>query len=1016
MAPQKVAQTTALDESTDFSEVWYGRGARVGLLALLLVTVLFAAGALFAKFNLEAFRAGLEERLEEQMGAELRTGRISVNGLRGISIERLELIIEPETGPHAYMLAPLAHININLNQLLYGHIRIDEIVLDNARFRVKRPEDAQWYDGEQLNFDEILDLPTNGFRVTGRNCKFEIRNIVGDTQATIERFRFDVSRPAGSSYLTANLEGDLSGDTSKHLNVRLTMASFDDFDLSIRNSKMTAEDVNVFLPAQHQLVETGTASPTLWVGGRPGETFTVSLEAPFENLSIRDQPEFIHPANGKLMVHATYSIQDKVLTVTTAKADSDQLSGGLEGSISFATMYPTFDLRLKATRFPIVDLLNYSLDGRIEEYGETEISIDEPNELILALEGTSDKPLLSGRISSGSGKLAFTPADAEQLRLSLQLGVLDLEWDASTGSLAGLFTVASGQAHHEPTGFTAEALSGIVTLREGVLATEAITGRIAGKPFVGSLKYDFESTDGELTFEGTLGNLQETFLAGYIKDTHIEGDLNIIGGKVVKKGDRYSIDADIDATQTAIDYAWWFSKPAGVGAISKIHVDVEPGKSSVLDFNGEIASSQIIATINLEYDDDYEKPWRVQSARAQSNHLDVTALGTCLRLPYRITGDIGTQGQFYWERDPFFKNGWRQLATVHFDEISILPIVEGDSVPMVCKGLSVESVLVNGYENTSTLGLVAREAVMPGFGDPWFLPLDRTTRQGVAMPLIDRNWEYELEVASFQLPPWRGENFRATAYSDAETTGLESYSVEIEGGTLEGEYHAFKAAHSFESSVRWSDVPAKYFLEHLHFPNVLTGKMSGHIDYSLDRDDPNTLSGEGEFSIHDGQFSADYLGSLLEGRMENELASLPPSLKFNEVKGRVILDKDIIKTPEILLSSNGIQMDAEGQYVREGDMDYRINMAIAPDVAAQIPVLRDGLNVQGFSLANKDIPLSFRIEGPTFNPQGQLEKLPPPGVTLVSGTLQVTSQVIDFPRRLLIDVLKTAAGLVGVKK
>ena len=38
-------------------------------------------------------------------------------------------------------------------------------------------------------------------------------------------------------------------------------------------------------------------------------------------------------------------------------------------------------------------------------------------------------------------------------------------------------------------------------------------------------------------------------------------------------------------------------------------------------------------------------------------------------------------------------------------------------------------------------------------------------------------------------------------------------------------------------------------------------------------------------------------------------------------------------------------------------MDYRIDIAVHPDMADQIPILRDSFNVEGFRMTQKDIEL-----------------------------------------------------------
>ena len=119
------------------------------------------------------------------------------------------------------------------------------------------------------------------------------------------------------------------------------------------------------------------------------------------------------------------------------------------------------------------------------------------------------------------------------------------------------------------------------------------------------------------------------------------------------------------------------------------------------------------------------------------------------------------------------------------------------------------------------------------------------------------------------------------------------------------------------------------------------------------------------------------------------------------------------------LVAEGINVTGDGTYVTGGEMDYAIKLAIAPDTAERIPALRDNFTLQGYRLANRNLELDFRIKGPTLRPRSELASLPPPSITLVSGALETTSEVVqvfDLPRKILVDVFKIGAGIVGARK
>ena len=149
------------------------------------------------------------------------------------------------------------------------------------------------------------------------------------------------------------------------------------------------------------------------------------------------------------------------------------------------------------------------------------------------------------------------------------------------------------------------------------------------------------------------------------------------------------------------------------------------------------------------------------------------------------------------------------------------------------------------------------------------------------------------------------------------------------------------------------------------------------------------------------------------------MSSLPPSLNFSRLNAQLSFNGDTVRTPTLLLESQGITIRGKGQFIKDGDMDYELQVAISPDVAQKIPLLRDSFNVGGHKLTQNDIELTFHVNGPTFNPSSAVAELPPVGVTLVSGAVEVTSdaiKVIDIPRQILVDLFKIGGGIVGVGK
>ncbi len=994
------------------------RGARVGLLVLLVLTIVFASGVLFIKYQLEAFREDVRQRIEQRFGARLSMGTISVNGLRGLRIENLKVDLPFEQGPIMHIHAPESLINIQLNDLVYGRVTVERLVLDGARIELERPEGSVWYSSEELDLDEVVPFEVTDsapFRITGQECTVFIKNIVGDTSLDIRGFNFDIARLVDARNLTASLEGYLSGEPNKRMNATLTLASLEDFDLRVSSDLITADDINVILPADEPLVVEGAAHPTLWINGRPGRTLVVTLETPFEGLMVRDQPDFLDPASGSITVFATYMADRGELMVTSATAESNQLAGNVNGTINFGGDHPAFDLAMHARRIPITQILKYSLEGEMEDIGRMDILLDEPHELEVKLTGNSQDPVISGQTRAASGNFHFSPKDDDLPPFSLALRQIEGAWDSYTQEVSLQFDVADGEIQFEPLRLAAKGLQGHVEFKDNIVSLTPMNAQYRGNTIVGEGEYDLISGDGRVKFEGTVAGLDETVLADKFANTNLAGAVSV-KGEAKKTGDKLFVEADLDATQAQVTYQWWLKKSVGLGAMGHIKAEIDPKSKAKIDFAGQIAASDITATIDLARDKKSEAGWTVNSLTAASDRLDVTAAATCAITPYRITG--GTARKAFYE---FTRDSVEPLKTVQrmggvIDDLSMLPIIEGATIPVSGREVELTVELQTDKGNRSpAIGhatLNAASLHVPPFGTKWLLPLTPPPD----WPRVDRAWTIDLKSAAAEVPPWKGTDLEARAFTNKQHSGFSPYKAKIDGGgTLEGSYEITRAENTYTAIVNWAGVPVSYFIDHLKFPKVLDGTITGNVNYSVDRDDPNTLAGTGHFDVRDGRFSADFLHELLEGKVESNISTVPPKLDFALLSADVIFGGDTVKTPMLRLDSDTIDVRGSGQYIRDGDMDYSLSVSVDPDTAAEIPVMAQNFNIQGHRLSNTPIDLTFHVGGPTFNPRGQVEELPPASVTLVSGALEVGREavnLIDFPRKILVDLLKIGGGVV----
>ena len=974
--------------------------------------MLFAAGALFVKYKLENLRAVVQQGVESRTGARIQVGAVVVNGLRGLRVDNAEVSLSSAKGPAIHFVTPVTYIYINIVDLLHGVVTVERIETDNATVRLSRAPDQLWLSSERLDLeDKPQSLSTPSFRILGKNSTIEVDNIIGSSQLMISDFSFDVARLTGSPDIVAKLSGKLGTKDENDVKVDLRYTSIEDFDLRVQCAAISAEDVAAFFPASQRFVRSGRVSPSFRLAGLPNMTLVVAFEAPFRDVMLKDQPDFIRPAEGTLTGVASYDSGRHTLTLTTAKAESDQLAGRLEGSISFDGPIPRLDLRLDATRLPVAEALSYIVKGRADEYGAYDFRLEEPCQVFVTLEGTTDAPEISFHGSAAAGAFSLAAKENAFPEGKLQLGPINFTWSSQSLTPSGSISIADGTLAHNMSGLTAQHVSGVLTVEDKRISIDPLNMEITGNPFVGRLKYDIETDQLELTVNGTLAEIEKMPLGKSNRDVSMGGSVNL-QCVLARNGNRYSADAEVDATQAEIGYKDWLMKSQGVGASArKLHVDIAPGKNVDITVQGDLATSPFEGEAKLTQT---KGKWSLQSAHVVSEKIDLEAFGKLLKIPYKIAGGAATNGNLEWRCVTPAESQWEMKLTGDVDQFSLFP--EDAVKPVSGEGLRVEVTMTGEPQPSGSLRLRAKKAQLPPIREKWFAAFNPDEM----FSSLKRPWLLDLSADALQVPPWKCIDVKGAAYTNSVEAGLKSFSAKTEGGgQVEGMYRNIKQDNAYEMTFKWADVPAAYLLEQLNYPNILTGAASGEVSYAMDRDDPGTLKGHGRFEVRNGQFSADFLISQIEGKLQNKISSLPPSLKFSDLSSDLSFEGDTFVTPNLRLMSEGVKVTGNGSFVMHGDMDYDLKVAVTPEMAERIPALRDNFNIKGLRLAQQDVDLSFKVKGPTFNPQGELSEFPAPGVTLVSSALEVTSdamRVIDIPRKILTDLVKIGGGIVGMPK
>lgn len=964
------------------------------------------------KFELDTLREGFRRAAETQVSRYFHSRSISVVGLRGLRVQGFSAAFNGARGS-AQIEAPEALVLVDLLDLLYGTVNIERIQLDGAVVRVAAAQAPAA--GSVAPKRALAGLAPGAFRVTGKDCRVELSGFLPNRGEPLafDGVSFEAFRLADSPDYRVALAATLRGPQDIAFSATGRYAAPDDFDLRADSPRIATEAVNALLPSPQAYVLAGAAGPSVRAEARPGQPVAVSLEASLDGLVVKGQPEGLAPQSGRVEAQLRYDRDARRLEVVDLHVDAPAVRARFDGALDLSGETPGLALAGEATRIPVDLLLERARsDERLKPLGKVELALAEPYRVEVNVSGTARQPAVSARFTGAGGTLAFAPAKPKWPEGSLDVGLVDIAWDSASRRPTGTLNVVGGTIRHAESKVSAEDLTGTVRIEGNTLHAYPLQATVTGNTCAARIDYDLETQSGECTVAGALSNIEKTKLGTAIENTRVYGTA-AVRAKAVKKGQKYTVDADLDATDTGVAYRWYYDKTPGIGGGGKFHIEFVPRKSMQIDGDLVLASSPLQASLAFAYDG---AKYRLQTLRADTDRLDISGVGSCLRIPYKISGGVGTDGHYRWTRRNVKDRTWEATASFTVDELFAEAI--GKDALMRIKGADVSIDLDKDADPSGSLVLTAEEAYMPPLRQDWFVPIRPDPSEYPDFKPDFETWDYRLSAKHLELPPWKGTDFTGEAYSNPARSGLRRYSAEIDGGRIGGTYERNRPDNAYVTTIDWTGVPAHYFLEHLKLSQLLSGPTSGQITYSLDRDDPGTLNGTGHFEVENGKFSEEFLYSKLQGQANAEGVTFP-SLRFQRLKSDIAFKRDVVRTPNADLQSEGIHIQGGGQFVIGGDMDYDFKVAISPDTAMQIPMLQQSFNIEGHRLAQKDIELAFKVTGPTGGPRGQLAQAPPARVTLVSGALEMTSdaiKVIDIPRKILVDLLKLGGGLVGATK
>lgn len=991
----------------------YGRFSRYWLAGLLVLTAVVSAAALAMKYKLESLRGAIAHTVQQRTGAHIDAERVRVTGLKGFRINGFALSSPAGTGNTLHLYVPQLLIYLNLSRLLYGDLVVQSVELQEARIQFMFAGGQAEPSGGGL-VDEAVGrtLARLPGRITGTDCALEVHGPGTERNLHVAGLDFSLAKSFPDNRVRLEASAVLADTPETAISAQAEFAAKDDYECSLRIAGLKSETLDALAGLPDPVFRSGSASMGLELERSGLDKVAVSLDSDFEALHLRRFEEEVPPMTGRVSALGEFALSSRELTLRTADIQSNLGNVRLSGSANLQPVDPVLDLLIQGESFAMQALVEPLVKKRLEPYGTVDVAMDGPLEAELAVTGSVSAPRLVAHAAAEGVEMSFRPRQAKFPAAAVRLGRVDGSWDSETNRPLASAEIVEGKINASEQGLQARGIVGTVRLDGRELETSALNLRIRNAPFVLSGKYGLDTKRGHISATGTLAQLEETALHEVFPKTVLAGDTALdIQAEIKDK--TAEITGSVDATHAAIEHSWWFLKPAGLGVRADIEGKLEiPEKiemTALVTFGNSVLRTTTGAVRR-------EGRWRASKTITTCDKLDIAAAGQCLRLPYRFGGGNVLGVVHEWTPVGLVRGRWRSVATGRFDELTA--ISDGGEAPFRLLDGAFEADVVQLDENTGVVKLHAEQGQMPAFGQQWFVPLRTNPELIEKYPPVPREWTYELTIAALTAPPWQGSDFTASGYGNLEEAGLSRYETRIDDGTLSGEFHRDRVTNTYRSRINWENVPAKYFIEHLELHEMLRGRTWGHAEWSQDSDDPRSLKGTGHFQVRNGQFSADYLMARLE-QLDEGATSLPPILKFAKIESDVVLEKDLVRTPHLELVSEGLDITGEGYFVTDGDLNYDIRISVSPELAREIPALRDTLNLEGHRIAQQDIELGFKITGPTLKPTSELAEAPPVRVTLVTGALEVTStalEVIDTPRKILVELLKIGGGIIAPRK
>ena len=470
---------------------------------------------------------------------------------------------------------------------------------------------------------------------------------------------------------------------------------------------------------------------------------------------------------------ANYDIGTQVLTFITAKVDSEQLAGRLDGTVSFTEKKPVFDLHLQADRVPFKEAMDYFLKGKTSDQGTLNIELQEPYTLGAGLKGSIDAPIFSAEASVSSGKMSFVPKDARIPKADLSFGMMKVAWESGSSLPVGIFNITDGSIVQEEFGLNASKVNGTLTLREKSIVLDPVNAELTGNTFAGKAMYDIEAQKGEFSITGALEEAEKTPLKK-VDDLAVKGTIGArCDGQFSK--DKLVFVSDLDLTRAQVDFDWWLRKPAGIGATAKgLTIEIIPKQKMTIQGDATIYGTKLHADFDIVYKDE---DWKAQKVTFVIDPLDVDTGGKCIRMPYIASGGAGKNVVIDFKRKDVSRKDNSVHVTGSLDQAEFL--AEGLSVPATGKGVQVDVLVDNTpADEKGVVTVSVQEAHIPPLGMRWLLPLrpkDLPVKLAPDGKKKLSTWICNLSAESLEMPPWRGKKFTGVAFNEPTSSGFTQF-------------------------------------------------------------------------------------------------------------------------------------------------------------------------------------------------------------------------------------------------